>query len=242
AIEAAVTSRTRLLLLNDPQNPTGAEASDAELARLAELAVNHNLFVLCDQAYFDIRYEGRSRSLASLPGMAERCLILYTFSKKFAMTGWRLGAAIGPKDLIDVIATLSVNDESCSNHFIQYGAIEALRGDQAGPKRILETLRRRRDGAVDALNAIDGVRCYRPDATFYLFPDVTDAMRRKGIADVNALRTAALAATGVSLCTRTHFGRRLPGERRHYIRLAYSGIDLPDIQQGLARLKEFLES
>ena len=99
---------------------------------MADMIKRNDLFVLCDEAYFDMRYEGKSNSLAALPGMAERCIVLYTFSKKFAMTGWRLGASIGPKEVIDVIAKLNVNDESCSNHFIQYAAIEALTGDQSG--------------------------------------------------------------------------------------------------------------
>jgi aspartate/methionine/tyrosine aminotransferase len=146
-------------------NPTGAECAPAEREALAELVLKHDLFVLCDEAYFDIRYEGRSASFVSLPGMAERCVILYTFSKKFAMTGWRLGAAIGPKPVIDIIAKLNVNDESCSNHFIQYGAIEGLIGDPRGPRQILQTLQERRDAAVDLLNSVK-VRCQRPDATF----------------------------------------------------------------------------
>ena len=129
-IEGQITPHTKLLVLNDLQNPTGAECSATELEKIAEFVLKHGLYVLCDEAYFDIRYEGKSLSLTSLPGMAERCVILYTFSKKFAMTGWRLGAAIGPKEIIDVITKLNVNDESCSNHFIQYAAIEGLTGDQ----------------------------------------------------------------------------------------------------------------
>ena len=144
--------------------------------------------VLCDEAYFDIRYAGTSTSLASLPGMAERCLLLYTFSKKFAMTGWRLGAAIGPRDMIAVIAKLNVNDESCPNHFIQYGALEGLTGDQSGPRHIVEVLRERRDAAVALLNAMPGVRCAAPNATFYLFPNVTAALRARGLDDVEEFR------------------------------------------------------
>jgi len=133
-VEKRITPNTKLLILNDLQNPTGAECSMEELEKLAAIVRKHNLFVLSDEAYFDIRYEGKSKSFASLPGMAERSVILYTFSKKFAMTGWRLGAAIGPQKIIDVIAKLNVNDESCPNHFIQYGAIEGLSGDQVlGP-------------------------------------------------------------------------------------------------------------
>jgi aspartate/methionine/tyrosine aminotransferase len=241
-LRGSIGPRTRFLILNDLQNPTGAEASEREMEEIARLVREHDLFVLCDEAYFEIRYGGRSRSLASLPGMGERCLLLYTFSKKFAMTGWRLGAAIGPKELVDQIAKLNVNDESCSNHFIQYGAIEALTGDQADPRRMLLELQTRRDAAVGVLNSIRGVRCFVPEATFYLFPNVTEAMRRKKLLDYEAFRTTVLHATGVSFCTRRHFGRPLPGEDERYIRLAYSGIDMPQIVEGLGKLKEFLES
>jgi aspartate/methionine/tyrosine aminotransferase len=241
-IESMITPATKLIVVNDLQNPMGAEASEKELEALAELIKRHNLFVLCDEAYFDIRYEGKSQSLAALPGMAERCLVLYTFSKKFAMTGWRLGASIGPKDVVDTVAKLNVNDESCSNHFIQYGAIEALTGDQSGAVKIVNTLKARRDMAVSMLNSIDGVKCFKPNATFYLFPNVTGAMQRKGFDDYEAFRRAALQETGVSFCTRLHFGRPLPGESELYIRFAYSGIDVDDIEEGIGKLKQWLES
>jgi aspartate/methionine/tyrosine aminotransferase len=241
ALKRQITPRTRLLVLNDLQNPTGAECSAAEREALAELALEHDLYVLCDEAYFDIRYEGRSISFVSLPGMVERCVVLYTFSKKFAMTGWRLGAAIGPRPIIDVIAKLNVNDESCSNHFIQYGAIEGLTGDPSGPQQILRILKERRDTAVDLLNRIPGVRCQRPNATFYLYPNVTGAMLRKGFSDYESFRRALLHATGVSVCARTHFGRPLPGETDFYIRLAYSGIDVSEIHEGLSKFKAFVE-
>jgi len=236
-----ITPRTRLLVLNDLQNPTGAECSAAEREALAELVLQHDLYVLCDEAYFDIRYDGRSTSLVSLPGMAERCVILYTFSKKFAMTGWRLGAAIGPRPVIDVIAKLNVNDESCSNHFIQYAAIEGLTGDPSGPQAILQVLKKRRDLAVELLNQIPGVRCLRPNATFYLYPSVTGAMQRKGFSDYESFRRGLLQATGVSVCSRIHFGRPLPGETDFYIRLAYSGIDASEIRSGLTAFKAFVE-
>ncbi len=242
AIERQITPRTRLLVLNDLQNPTGAECSSAELEKLAELALKHDLYVLCDEAYFDVRYEGNSSSLASLPGMAERSVILYTFSKKFAMTGWRLGAAIGPKEIIDVITKINVNDESCSNHFIQYAALEGLTGDQRQPKQILETLKERRDTAVDILNSVEGVRCFRPNATFYLFPNVTEAMKRKGLIDYDTFRKTLLDETGVSVCTRLHFGRPMEGEKNFYIRLAYSGINTSEIKEGLGKFKAFIES
>lgn len=242
SIESQITPRTRLLVLNDLQNPMGAECSMAELEKLADLALKHDLYILCDEAYFDIRYEGKSKSMASLPGMAERCVILYTFAKKFAMTGWRLGATIGPEEIIDVVAKLNLNDESCSNHFIQYGVIEGLTGDQTEVKNILQTLKERRDAAVDILNSIEGVHCFRPNATFYLFPNITGLMEKKGLTDYDAFRKAMLTETCVSACTRLHFGRALEGEKDYYIRLAYSGIDTDQIKEGLGKLKAWAES
>jgi len=241
ALRRQITPATRLLVLNDLQNPTGAECSSEEREALADIVLKHDLYVLCDEAYFDIRYDGHSTSFVSLPGMAERCVILYTFSKKFAMTGWRLGASIGPKPIVDVIAKLNVNDESCSNHFIQYGAIEGLTGDPSGPRRILSILKERRDLCVELLNAIPGIHCLRPNATFYLFPNVTRAMQAKGFDDYEAFRRALLHETGVSVCSRLHFGRPLAGETQFYIRLAYSGIDLPEIREGLTRFRQFVE-
>ena len=242
SIERGISDKTRLLILNDLQNPMGAECSLAELEELAALVEKHDLYVLADEAYFDMRYEGKSKSFVEQPGMAERTVVLYTFSKKFAMTGWRLGASVGPKEIVDVIAKINVNDESGSNPFIQYGALAGLEGDQTEVQAILDTLHARRDAAVDALNAIEGVHSFRPNATFYLFPNVTEVMERKGMTDYEAFRRGALHATGVSFTTRLHFGREIPGEPNRDIRFAYSGIDVPDIEESLALFKDWAEA
>jgi aspartate/methionine/tyrosine aminotransferase len=241
-LTSLITPATRFLVFNNLHNPTGAEASPSELAALREIVLRHDLIVLCDEAYFDIRYEGESRSLASLPGMQERCLILYTFSKKYAMTGWRLGAAVGPAELIEAIAKLNVNDESCSNHFVQYAGLEALTGPQEGSRAILSTLRRRRDKCHELASSIPGVHCFKPSCTFYLFPNVTALMSGSGFTDYEGFRKAVLANTGVSFCTRLHFGKPLPGEQERYIRLSYSGIELGAIAEALARFKQFAEN
>ena len=239
-IRKGMKDGAKLLIYNNYQNPTGASSPEEEMEELAKLAVKHDLFVLSDEAYFDIRYSGEPISIASLPGMAGRTVILYTFSKKFAMTGWRLGAAVGPAKFIESISKINVNDESCSNHFIQYGALAGLQGTDEGPDRILGILKERRDALVDLLNAIPGIRCFKPEATFYLFPNVTAAMKRKEIGDVEEFRKVCLRETGVSFCTRRHFGRPLPGETEQYVRFAYSGIDLPLIEEGMKKLASFL--
>ncbi len=240
-IERLITPATRLLILNDLHNPTGVQCAPRELERVADLARRHDLFVLSDEAYFDVRYAAPSRSIASLPGMQERTVILYTFSKKYAMTGWRLGAAIGPAWFIDVCTTLNTNVESCTNHFVQAAGVEALTGDQSGAQAILAELVRRRDAACDALNACPGITCLRPETTFYLYPNVTRAMALTGLTDYEDFRRAILAETGVSMCTRLHFGPELPGETQRYLRFAYSGLEVERIEEGLAALRTFLE-
>jgi aspartate aminotransferase len=239
-IRKGIQAGAKILIYNNYQNPTGASSPPEEMEELAALAAKNDLFVLSDEAYFEIRYSGKPMSIASFPGMAERTVILYTFSKKFAMTGWRLGAAVGPAKFIQYISKINVNDESCSNHFIQYGALAGLQGSNEGPLGILSILKERRDVLVDLLNAIPGVRCFKPEATFYLFPNVTVAMKRKGIADVEEFRKLVLQKTGVSFCTRKHFGRPLPGETEQYIRFAYSGIDVPLIEEGMKKLADYL--
>jgi aspartate/methionine/tyrosine aminotransferase len=242
AIERAITARTRLLILNDLHNPTAAECTPEELERLAELVREHDLLVLSDEAYFDVRFAGASRSLVSQPGMQERCVILYTFSKKYAMTGWRLGAAVGPKPIIDVITTLNVNIESCPNHFVQYGAVAALTDDQSGPREMMATLKGRRDVALGILNATQGIHCLTPETTFYLYPNVTGAVKQTGCAGHESFRRLVLERTGVSFCTRLHFGHALEGEDQYYLRLAYSGVSTAQIQEGLGKLKALIES
>ncbi|HRZ12493.1 MAG TPA: aminotransferase class I/II-fold pyridoxal phosphate-dependent enzyme [Kiritimatiellia bacterium] len=241
-IEAAITKRTRFFVYNNGQNPLGAESTDEEMQWLADLCIRHNLWVLADEPYFHTRYSGKSKSITSLPGMQERSVILMSFSKRYAMTGWRLGGALGPKAVIDVINKLNVNQESCSCQFIQYAGVEALKGDQSGALEINRVLKERRDVLVAALRDIKGVTVYNPEVTFYLFPDVTEVFKRRGYSDQQKFRLDTLRETGISFCSRSHFGKPLPGEDRVYIRFAFSGINVDRIREGLAKLKAYWES
>ena len=237
---AELAPQASVLIYNNLQNPLGCESSQSEMDAVAALAIEHDLWVLSDEAYFEMRYSGSSTSIASLDGMADRTVILYTFSKKFAMTGWRLGCAAGPERVIEMIAKLNTNDESCTTHFIQHAGVAAL-ADPSGAASLLDELRRRRDATAAALADVPGVRFAVPEATFYLFPDVSEAMDRTGHTAVGDFATAALHATGVSFCTRHHFGRPLPGEDDRAIRLAYSGIGVDAIGEGLGRLAEWVD-
>ncbi|MEY3413783.1 MAG: hypothetical protein RJA79_658, partial [Actinomycetota bacterium] len=241
-LTSKINSKTKALILNDQQNPLAAEMTDSERQALADLAIKHNLWVLSDEAYFDIRYAGESKSIVSLPGMLERTVILYTFSKKFAMTGWRLGAAIGPKDLVDRISKLNTNEESCTAQFVQWAGVEAITGDQSGANELVRVLKTRRDATIAGIQTVSGMRVHTPNSAFYVFPEVTETMARTGHDDVAKFATDALHNSGMSFCTRKHFGRPAENETGNYIRLAYSGINNPQIDKGLARLAEWVNS
>jgi len=241
-MKASITDKTVAIIYNNYQNPLSAESSKEEMEAIAQLAIDHDLWVLADDAYYEMIYEGNSLSIVSIPGMQERTVILYTFSKKYAMTGWRVGGSIGPKKIINIISKLNVNAESCTTHFIQAAMVEALTGDQSGAQNILNTLRERRDATVAGLNAIDGIDIPTSRSTFYLFPNVTEIMKRKGFDKIEQLQVNALENANVSFCTREHFGRPLSDETEFFIRFAYSGITVDDINEGMAKLKTCFET
>ena len=241
-LRSSVTDKTVALIYNNYNNPISAESSREEMETLAQLAIENDLWVLSDDAYYEMLYDTDPLSIVNIPGMQERTVILYTFSKKFAMTGWRIGASIGPENVIKVINKLNVNDESCTNHFHQWAMVEAINGDQSGSKAILDELRKRRDVSLEGLNAIEGIDIATPECTFYLFPNVTRIMERKRLTSVADLQVGALHNSGVSFCTRDHFGRPQEGETDFYIRFAYSGITMEDIKEGMVKLKDYFES
>ena len=241
-LKASINDKTVAIIYNNYQNPISAESSIEEMEAIAEIAIENDLWVLSDDAYYEIIYDGKARSIVSIPGMKERTVILYTFSKKFAMTGWRVGGAIGPKEIIKHISKLNVNAESCTTHFIQDAMVEALNGDQTGPQNLLKTLKERRNATVNGLNAINGLEVSLPRSTFYIFPNVNHIMKSKGMTNVEELQLGALENANVSFCTRDHFGRPNKDETDYYIRFAYSGINENDINEGMAKLKKYFES
>ena len=238
-LRAAVSPRTRALIFNNHHNPTGASSSDAELDAVAELAVANNLWVLADEAYFTIRHDGDAgRTLLSRAGVRERAIVLYTCSKQFAMTGWRLGAAIGPADAIRVIANMNTNMESCTTHFIQQAVGEALQQGEDGAE-IMAELTRRRDALAAGLSAIEGLRILPPPSAFYIYCDAGDIARRKGMKNADELMRATLRETGVSFCTGEHFGET---RDTSHVRFAFSGISPADIAEGCELLKKYFEA
>jgi aspartate/methionine/tyrosine aminotransferase len=174
-VAARITPRTKVLITNSPGNPTGTVYADAVQRRLAELAVEHDLYVLSDEIYARIVYGERVRSMRSYPGMAARTLIIDGFSKSFAMTGWRLGYTVAPPPLVDALNMLAVNSYTCVAEFTQHAAVEALRDrEQATPHMVAE-FERRRDQFTHDLNQVSGFRCSPPDGAFYAWVNVADS-------------------------------------------------------------------
>ena len=240
---SSITPKTTALIYNNYQNPVSASSSKEEIELLAKLCIENDLWVLSDDAYYEIRYSDTPPlSIAAIPGMRERTVILYTFSKRFAMTGWRIGASVGPKKIMKQITRLNINDESCTNHFIQCALADTLNGIDVEAKVILSELKDRRDLSVKYLNSIAGLSLPTPDSTFYLFINITKLMNNKGYDDLEQFRIDALNSTGVSFCTRNHFGTPQANEKLKYIRLAYSGINENDIKEGLTKFKDWVEN
>eukprot|EP00030_Apusomonadida_sp_AF-17_P006189 a678194_229.p1 GENE.a678194_229~~a678194_229.p1 ORF type:complete len:423 (+),score=187.91 a678194_229:28-1269(+) len=242
-IRGLFSAKTKVFVFNNFANPVGISVSAEQIAEIARMCVEHDVWVLSDEAYWDIVYDISPRSIVSEPGMVERTVILHTFSKSWSMTGWRLGAAVGPERVVAAISRFNSNAEACTTQFVQWAGIVALNDERARADcmAMVDELKRRRDALVPVINEIPGFWCPKPDSTFYLWIRVTDAVRACGLGtDVEAFRKLVLAETGVSFCSREHFGVRRPGETECYIRFAYSGIDIPLALEGLALLKAFI--
>ena len=172
-LRARVTEKTRLLILNYPHNPTGGTLTRTELEAIAEIAVENDIIVLSDEVYAHMLFEGEHVSLGTLPGMRERTIMLETFSKTYAMTGWRLGFIAAPTALADPLAQLITNSVSCVPPFIQLAGAKGLLEDQSESRAMMDDFRRRRDIFISGLNEVEGISCQYPDGAFYAFPNVS---------------------------------------------------------------------
>jgi len=225
-LKSLITPRTKLLILNSPHNPTGSVLEETDIRAIAEIAQQHNFLILSDEVYEYIVYEGKPFSIASLPGMLDRTILLHGFSKTYAMTGWRLGYAVMPPVLVEPVVRLITNSVSCTAPFIQHAGIEALTGPQDSVPAMTDEFKKRRDIIVDGLNQIPGINCRRPKGAFYVFPNV------KGIGvDCQTLSDYLLNEAGVAVLPGTHFGRYGEG----YVRLSYA-TSIENIQKGLDRI------
>lgn len=237
-LEKRITGRTRLLILNSPQNPTGGVLGWEDLKAVAELAERHDFWIYSDEVYSPIVYGKEFASIASLPGMYGRTIMCDGASKAYAMTGWRMGYAANPM-LAPHLARWMTNTESCPNHIAQYAVKEALDAPQDESRKMVESFRERRDLIVGLLNGIDGVKCLVPGGAFYAFPNVTGACRKLGLKDSEELRKILLQ-NGVAVLADVHFGRRNPGDAEQHVRLSYA-TSKQNIIEGLRRMKAVIE-
>jgi aspartate/methionine/tyrosine aminotransferase len=213
-LERLVTPRTRLLILNSPANPTGGVFTRDDVERVASLVLRHpELTVLADEIYGRIVHDGEHVSIASLPGLADRTIVLDGFSKTYAMTGWRMGYAILPPALVEPFSKLIINSVSCVSSFSQVAAVEALTGPQDGVNAMIREFRARRELVVEGLNRIPGIECAMPAGAFYVFPRVSGT----GM-DGATFADRLLTERGVCVLSGTAFGRVGAG----HVRISYA--------------------
>jgi aspartate aminotransferase len=223
----AISERTKLLIVNSPQNPTGGLLKLEDLEAITHLANQHDFYVLSDEIYSRMIYEGEHHSILSFPGMKERTILLDGFSKTYAMTGWRLGYGVAPKPIAAQIARLTINSNSCTCSFTQMAGVAALAGSQDSVDRMVATFRQRREAIVDGLNDIPGIHCLKPAGAFYVFPNVTQLPL-----SCDALADYLLQEAGVAVLSGTSFGKFGDG----HLRLSYAN-SLDNIREALRRIE-----
>ena len=227
-----IGDRTRLVILNSPQNPTGGVIPREDMAAIAELVRGRDLMVLSDEIYGRIWYGEPPVSIAGFPGMAEKTIILDGFSKIYAMTGWRVGYGVMPVWLADSVKKLMVNSNSCTASFTQRAALAALSGPQEEPERMVAEFRRRRDAFCAGLNSIPGFRCALPGGAFYAFPNVSAT----GLSS-REMAHRLLHEAGVACLSGTAFGEYGDG----YVRFSYAA-SYESLMEAVRRIGEFVES
>ncbi|NIM19009.1 MAG: aminotransferase class I/II-fold pyridoxal phosphate-dependent enzyme [Candidatus Latescibacteria bacterium] len=228
--KSLVTEKTKLCIINSPQNPTGGVLSREILEGIAEAAMENGFYVLSDEVYSKIIYEEKHESIYTIPGMPERTIMIEGHSKTYAMTGWRLGFGVIPENIAPDIAKLQTNSNSCTCSFTQMAGIEAVRGPQHATKAMVEEFRVRRDLIVEGLNKIPGFRCHLPLGSFYVFPNIQGTKRGS-----KELETMLMEEAGVAVLSGTSFGAFGEG----YIRLSYANSQ-DNIRRALEKIAKVL--
>ena len=230
-LASLVTPRTRLVIINSPANPTGGVSTRQDIEQIAAVAREHDLIVLADEIYGRMLYDGEHVSIASLPDMVDRTIILDGFSKTYAMTGWRLGYAIVPEALVTPFSRLLVNSVSCTNAATQWAGVEALTGPQDSVDAMVAEFQVRRDLVVAGLNSIPGVTCLLPAGAFYAFPDISAT----GLTG-SELADKLLYEGGVSVLAGTAFGQ----VGRFHLRLSYAN-SRANLEEAIRRMRSVIE-
>ena len=229
-IEGKITDRTKLMVVNSPNNPCGSVMSRDDLERLAQLAIDNDIAVLSDEIYSGFLYEGEHHSISSFPNMRERTIILDGFSKSYAMTGWRIGYGVMPLELVEPISRLVTNSVSCTAGFTQVAALEALNGSRENVHSMVAEFKKRRSIIVDGLNSIEGIRCPLPKGAFYAFPNVEETgMTSRRFAD------DLLTEGGVACLPGESFGQYGDG----FVRFSFAN-STENIEKALDRIQNFV--
>jgi len=226
-LRSRITSRTKLIVLNSPHNPTGGVLSKSDVEGIAAIARENDLLVLSDEVYDHMYYEDAPASIMSIEGMSDRVILVSGFSKTYAMTGWRLGYAVMPDWLIGTVVRLINSSSSCTSQFVQEAGLQALSGDQSDSQKMMRALRDRRDLMINGLNSIPGISCRVPLGAFYAFPNVS----RLGLSSAE-LATLLLEEGGVATLPGTAFGPEGEG----YLRLCFS-TSVESIEEALDRFR-----
>jgi len=230
-LQEKLTPNTRMLVLNYPNNPTGATMTKKDLRAIADLAVDHEFWVLSDEIYDCLIYEGKKASIASMPNMHERTIYINGFSKAYAMTGWRLGYSVAPTELTQEMIKIQQASTSCAASFVQAAGVAALRGPQDCVDEMREEYRKRRDVIVDGLNLIEGFDCIKPKGAFYVFPNIEELNMKSSELCERLLKDAGVAAVPGS-----EFGPY--GE--HHLRFSYA-TSMKNIKNALERMNSVIE-
>lgn len=230
--KSLVSDRTKLIIINTPQNPTGGILTKRDLEVIAEVARKRNILVLSDEVYKNIIYEGQHESFYALPGMKDLTILLDGFSKTYAMTGWRLGWGVMPEELAKKVEKLMINSNSCTSTFSQYAAIQALKGPTDEVDAFVDEFRKRRDFIVAGLNDIPGISCLTPKGAFYAFPNV----KKLNVPSLK-LEHYLLNEAGVAVLSGTAFGKYGEG----YLRFSYAN-SIENIDKGLQRIRKALKN
>jgi aspartate aminotransferase len=226
-LERRVSPRTKLIIINSPENPTGGVLEPAQIERIAAIAAARRIPVLADEIYRQFLYDGEFQSIMTLPGMREHTILLDGFSKSYAMTGWRLGYGVMPASLAEHITRLMVNSASCTASFVQLAGVAALQGDQTPVARMVAEFKRRRDLLVDGLNTLPGVHCARPRGAFYVFPNIAGTGRSSAEVAERLLNEAGVAALSGAA-----FGEYGEG----YLRFSYANSE-PNLREAIERMR-----
>ena len=230
-VKEKITAKTKMIILNSPENPTGGVATREQLGVIADcLARRDDVFVLSDEIYSRIIYEGGHESITQFDGMKDKTILLDGFSKTYAMTGWRLGYGVMRKDLAAKFAQLMTNSNSCTNTFVQLAGVEALKGSQKDVENMVAEFRRRREVIVDGLNDIEGFRCMKPRGAFYAFPNITGTGMNS-----RELGERLLHKAGVAVLPGASFGEFGEG----YLRLSFAN-SVENIRKALERIENSL--